>query len=502
MIRWKRLAYILMLALTGPGSLLPNRAVAQQADSIYNVLFIAVDDLNTDLSSYGHPLVKTPNFERLAKRSVQFNRAYCQYPLCNPSRASLLTGLYPDVEGVYDLKTFFRKNIPDLTTLPQLFKNNGYYTARVGKIFHYGVPGQIGTNGMDDSVSWNRVINPKGRDVFEKSKIIKLLPIDLSVSLCYLAAGGRDEEQTDGIGATEAIKLLAQQKGKKNPFFIALGFYRPHTPYVAPKKYFDLYPVENIRLPANPPGDLKDIPDVALWTKPANWGLSEEKQKEAIRGYYAATSFIDAQLGRVLDALDSLGLREHTIVVLWSDHGYNLGEHGQWEKRSLFDKCNRVPFMISVPGGIAGRISERVVELVDLYPTLAGLCRLQAPQNLSGISLEPLLKDPDARWDHAAYSQVLIADPRGREITNALGFKVPDNEGAYSQHDRRMGRSVRTGRWRYTEWDYGKLGVELYDEINDPQEFNNLANRKESGKLVRKLSQLLKQHFKDPFPEK
>lgn len=491
-------AYLLLIFVSS-GSGLLNRAAAQTADTRYNVLFIAVDDLNTDLSSYGHPLVKTPNFERLAKRSVQFNRAYCQYPLCNPSRASLLTGLYPDVEGVYDLKTFFRSHIPDATTLPQLFKNHGYYTARVGKIFHYGVPGQIGTNGMDDSLSWNRVINPKGRDVREKSKIIRLLPIDLSVSLCYLAADGRDEEQTDGIGASETIKLLEEQKNSKRPFFIAIGFYRPHTPYVAPKKYFDLYPVDRIRLPEQPPGGQKDIPDAALWTKPANWGLSKEKQKEAIRGYYAATSFIDAQIGRVLDALDNLRLSSHTIIVLWSDHGYNLGEHGQWEKRSLFDKCNRVPLLISVPGGIKGRTSDRIVELVDLYPTLAGLCKLDVPENLSGLSLEPLLKNPDARWDRAAYSQVLIADPRGREITNSLGFKVPDNEGAYSQDDKRMGRSIRTSRWRYTEWDRGKLGVELYDELNDPEEFNNLANKKEFRKQAAELSAMLKKHFKEPY---
>ena len=295
---------------------------------------------------------------------------------------------------------------------------------------------------------------------------------------------------------------MGQQKGNKNPFFIAIGFYRPHTPYVAPKKYFDLYPLDQIRLPERAPDSLEDIPDAALWTKPANWGLSPEKQKEAIRGYYAATSFMDAQVGRVLDALDSLKLNNQTIIVLWSDHGYNLGEHGQWEKRSLFDKCNRVPFLISVPGGISGRVSERVVQLVDLYPTLAGLCKLKAPSDLSGLSLEPLLLNPDARWDRFAYNQVLIADPRGREITNSLGFTVPDNEGAYSQQDRRMGRSIRTPRWRYTEWDHGKLGIELYDEINDPQEFSNLANRKEFSQQVKELSHLLKKHFKEPYTRK
>jgi uncharacterized sulfatase len=185
--------------------------------------------------------------------------------------------------------------------------------------------------------------------------------------------------------------------------------------------------------------------------------------------------------------------------VFWSDHGYNLGEHGQWEKRSLFDKCNRVPLVISIPGGTAGKTADGIVELADLYPTLADLCGLNVPVNLSGTSLRPLLADPHTPWKRAAYSQVLIADPRGREITNAMGFKVPDNEGAYSQTDDRMGRSVRTLRWRYTEWDHGKLGAELYDEIRDPHEFTNLAKDPAFRDQVRRLSRLLNAHFKEPF---
>jgi uncharacterized sulfatase len=266
----------------------------------YNVLFIAVDDLNTDVSSYGHPLVKTPNFDRLAKRGVQFNRAYCQFPLCNPSRASLMTGLNPDVIKVYDLVKHFRKTIPDVVTLPQLFINNGYYSARVGKIFHYGVPGEIGTNGLDDSLSWMQRVNPKGRDKTEESKITNLLQRPLGSTLAYLAAEGTDEEQTDGIVATEAIKLMEQNKDK--PFFLAAGFYRPHSPYVAPKKYFDMYPLDKIKLPNEPADDLKDIPEAAYFTKPPNWGLDEAKRKEAIRAYYATITFMDAQVGRLLDA--------------------------------------------------------------------------------------------------------------------------------------------------------------------------------------------------------
>jgi iduronate 2-sulfatase len=466
-----------------------------QTPGNYNVLFIAVDDLNNDVSSYGHPLVKTPNFERLAKRGVQFDRAYCQYPLCNPSRASLLTGLNPDRIQVYDLGTRFRKNVPDVTTLPQLFKNNGYYSARVGKIYHYGVPGGIGTDGLDDTVSWHKRINPKGRDRADERHLTRLLPreIGLGVNLAYLAADGTDEEQTDGMVATEAIRLLAENKDR--PFFIAAGFFRPHVPFVAPKKYFDMYPPDNIALAESRRDDLEDIPEVALFTKPPHWGLSEAHQKEAISGYYASVTFMDAQVGRILDALDSLQLAEKTIVVLWSDHGYNLGEHGQWEKRSLFEKSARVPLIISVPHGQKGKISKRTVELVDLYPTLADLCGLRVAQELSGESLKPLLDDPDAPWDKAAYTQVSLGDPRSLSTSKSLpGFDASVPVKTYSENT--MGRSVRTERWRYTEWDNGKLGVELYDEQNDPNEFVNLADNSKYKAQVKELSKLLRDHFR------
>jgi iduronate 2-sulfatase len=431
----------------------------------YNVLFIAVDDLNTDVSSYGHPLVKTPNFDRLAKRSIQFNRAYCQFPLCNPSRASLMTGLNPDVIKVYDLAKFFRKTIPDVVTLPQLFKNNGYYSARVGKIYHYGVPNDIGTNGMDDSLSWVQRVNPIGRDKTEENKITNLLPNrGLGSTLAYLAADGTDEEQTDGKVATEAIKLMQQNKDK--PFFLAVGFFRPHSPYVAPKKYFEMYPLEKITLPNEPADDLKDIPDAAFFTKPPNWGLDEAKRKEAIRAYYAAITFMDAQVGRVLDALDNLKLGDNTIIVLWSDHGYNLGQHGQWMKQSLFENSARVPFMISVPQGMKGKTSGRTVELVDIYPTLAELCNLPVSKTLSGRSLVPLLKNPDAVWSKPALTQV--------------------------QRQKLMGRSIRTERWRYTEWDSaGKAGIELYDEQNDPGEITNLYNNEAYEKVRTDLAKKL-----------
>lgn len=431
----------------------------------YNVLFIAIDDLNNDLSNYGHKLVKSPNIARLAKAGVQFDRAYCQYPLCSPSRSSLMTGLRPDQTQVYNLQTHFREILPQVVTLPQLFKNNGYYTARVGKIYHYGVPGQIGTNGLDDAPSWQQVVNPLGRDKTEESKIHNLVPArPLGSTLAILQAEGSDEEQTDGMVATEAIKLLEQHQNE--PFFLAVGFFRPHSPYVAPKKYFDLYPLESIQLPQEPADDLQDVPLAAFFTNPPHWGLGQADRKIAMQGYYATISFMDAQVGRVLDALERLNLAKNTIVVLWSDHGYNLGEHGQWMKQSLFEKSARVPFIISAPGFAKGKASARTVELVDIYPTLAELCALPQPQGLAGKSLKPLLKNPKAAWSRPAFSQVA----RGKI----------------------MGRSVRTERWRYTEWDGGKAGIELYDHNKDKGEITNLAGKKEYATTEKQLAGLLR----------
>jgi uncharacterized sulfatase len=412
--------------------------------------------------------VKSPNIDRLASRGVLFNSAYCQYPLSSPSRSSLLTGYTPDKTKIYELQTHFRKTVPDIVTLPQLFRQNGYKTTRVGKIFHYGVPGQIGTSGLDDPDSWDSVINPAGRDKTEESLIINHTPQrGLGSSLSYLIAEGEDEEQTDGIVATEAIRLLEEQKD--GPFFLAVGFYRPHTPYIAPRKYFDMYPLQNIPLAETVENDWEDIPEAALFTKPANWGLPDEKLREAKRAYYAAVSFMDAQVGRVLDALERLNLTEKTIVVLWSDHGYHLGEHGQWMKQSLFEKSARIPFIISVPGGVKGKASDRTVELLDIYPTLAALNSLPLPNGQDGHNLTPLLKNPDAKWKHPAYTQVR----RGKI----------------------MGQSVRTEEWRYTEWDDGRAGTELYDHRKDAGEYTNLANNPAYGKKVTELSKLLRQRF-------
>jgi iduronate 2-sulfatase len=435
-----------------------------------NVLFIAADDLNNRLGCYGDRLVRSPHLDRVAKRGVRFDRAYCQFPLCSPSRVSLLTGLRPDKTKIFDLKTDFRTTIADAVTLPQLFRQKGYFAARVGKIFHYGVPGQIGTPGLDDSDSWDVAIFPRGRDRDEEKLLTNYTTNrGLGSAMAFLAADGTDEEQTDGKVAAEAIRLLKEHK--ERPFFLAVGFYRPHTPFIAPKKYFDMYPLERIRVAPDPSDDLQDIPQIARWTKPPNWKLTEQQRRECIQAYFASITFMDAQLGKVLDALDELKLAKNTIIVFWSDHGYLLGEHGQWMKMSLFEQAARVPLIISAPGLSSGKGCARTVELVDVYPTVAELAGLQLPGKLDGESLVPLLQNPRSKWMYPAFTQV----------------RRPLGEGNTT-----IGYSVRTERWRYTKWGpNGEHGVELYDHAHDPGELTNLANTTKLGKTIDELRALL-----------
>ena len=436
-----------------------------------NILFIAVDDLGSVLHSAGDRVASTPNLDRLAATGVRFDRAYCQIPLCNPTRASLLTGLRPDATGVYDLARHFRASVPEVVTLPQLFKNHGWFSARVGKLYHYDVPSGIGTDGLDDSPSWNVVVNPRGRDVTDAAHIVNPTPQKpVSAALSWLRAEGTDEEQTDGLIATAAIRLLEQSRG--NPFFLGVGFFRPHTPFVAPKKYFDLYPIGKILLPTAPPDDRADIPPAAFAhnNSTPHYGLDESTLRSALQAYYASVSFVDAQVGRLLDALDRLGLARDTIVVLWSDHGYHLGEHlGVWQKRTLFEESARAPLIIRDPTARGnGSACARIVEFVDIFPTLAERCGLPFPADLAGRSLQPLLAHPTAEWD-------------GRAITQIL--RPPDAR--FSQPV--MGRSIRTERWRFTEWNEGREGAELYDHTADPHELRNLAADPAHASTVRDL---------------
>jgi iduronate 2-sulfatase len=432
-----------------------------------NVLFLIADDLNAS-GAFGSREVRTPNIDRLAERGVRFQQAYSQFPLCGPSRASLLTGLRPNTVRVYDLQTTVRANAPDVVTLPQHFRQNGYVTARVGKLFHQGVPGDIGRqpDPHDDPASWDVAINPSGRDKqAEKEGRIRTLGKTLSpgVDFAYLADEGADEEQTDGLVATRTIELIEQHKDA--PFFIAAGFYRPHVPEVAPKKYFEAYPQVRYRPESQEHRDqVLPASKGPPYLRSLSASLTPEEQATFVRAYYAATSFLDAQVGRVLDRLENSGVADRTIVVFTSDHGYNLGEHGGWQKQMLWDQSTRAPLVVYVPGAKGnGRSSRRIVELLDLYPTLADLAGTPKPAQVEGRSLRPLLNGPDDRsWNYPALSQV--GD----------------------------GRSVRFETWRYSEWGKdGAKGVELYDLASDPGEYRNLAGDPARKDVIARLKAML-----------
>lgn len=442
------------------------------ADEKPNVLFIAIDDLNCRLGCYGFDHIQSPNIDSLANRGVRFDRAYCQFPSCGPSRASVLSGLRPDTSGVLHNRIHFRDAAPDVVTLPQLFRKNDYHVVRVGKIFHQSVPTDIGTNGPDDPESWDEVINPRGRDRDEEDLLTVYTPqLPLPDQMAYLKADGNDREQTDGKVADEAIRLL--QKHRDEPFFLAAGFYRPHIPYIAPEKYFDLYPIEETSLPVLPMGYRSSVPAAALASTPEwpNFGTTAMEARECIAAYDACVSFVDAQVGRLLAAVDQLGLGENTIIVLWGDHGYHLGEHGLWRKNSLFEESTRAPLIVSDPRiKQQGQDCPRIVEFVDIFPTLAELAGLEPPGELEGVSLVPLLRDPLAEWNRPAFSQVQFRE-------------VP-------------GRSVRTERWRYNEWgEDGKNGVELYDQEKDPGEMQNLAENPEYDGILKTMKETLQRNW-------
>ena len=450
------------------------------------VLFIAADDLSCALGCYGDPIAKTPHLDRLAATGTCFLNAYNQLPLCNPARASVMTGLRPDTIKVYDLDRHFRNEVPEAVTLSQQFMKHGWWAGRVGKIYHYNVPASIGTDGFDDAPSWQKTINPFGRDKTDEHLVFNAEPHrKISAALSWLAAEGKDEEQTDGMIATEAIKLMEEKKGE--PFFVAAGFFRPHTPFVAPKKYFDMYPLETLRLPYAPKDDREDIPTAAFAHNCPipHYGLDEVTCLKAMQAYYACVSFIDAQVGRMLDALDRLELTDNTIVVFWSDHGYHLGEHnGIWQKRTLFEQGAKAPLIIRNPKAEGkGQPCRRIVEFVDIYPTLTELAGLPTPKQVEGRSLKRLLDNPLTQWNGTAITQVL------RPADNRLKEPV-------------MGRSIRTERWRYSDWGEGKYGEELYDHFADPMEFNNLALNptKENRRIIKSLKKELTEKTSGKVP--
>ncbi|VGO18546.1 sulfatase [Pontiella sulfatireligans] len=421
-----------------------------------NVLFIMSDDLNTALSGYGHPDCKTPNLDRLAERGVQFNNMHCQFPLCGPSRNSIMTGLYPYKNNALTNQAHLREKMPDVVTLPQLFRNNGYQVDRVSKMFHMGIPKEIyaGTSVYDDAASWDNAINIKCKD--NPGPKIDWSPGSKG-NQGFVATYGTegDSSYVDGMAADRAIELL-NSFGADKPFFLGVGFVRPHVPLIAPQKYYDLYERSALTPPFAPEDDLDDLPKIIQndQTKKAYGVTTLEIHQGLLEAYYASISYMDAQVGKLLDTLDAKGLTDNTIIVFTSDHGYHIGEHNKFQKRHLFEETTRVPFIISVPwmNSQHGGKTVKITELIDLYPTLAELAGLQAPDGLQGTSLLPIL------------GNISSNDWKKQEA-----FTVAE----------KGGETLRTADWRYTQWGFGKSGSELYDLNADPGEFTNLTNNPE-----------------------
>jgi len=449
-----------------------------------NVLFIAVDDLNCNIGCYGHPFAKTPNIDRLARRGVRFDRAYCQVALCNPSRTSLLSGRRPDVTRVYDNSTPPRTTLGPAVFLPEHFRAQGYFTARVGKIAH---------GSFETAVAWDVAEDRRGRVRNNKSDgeegaSPKNSAAEATPVFTWKKSDAPDSDHVDGQTARRIAELLREHRGK--PFFIAAGFHKPHLPWIAPRKYFDMFPRQSILIPDEPSDVRRQIPPLALiTTRPDGAHLSEAQNRNGIAAYAACTAFVDTQIGIVLQAVDDLGLWDNTVVVLWGDHGWHLGDHGGlWGKLTLFEEAARVPLIVFAPGKQAGVVSPRLVELIDLYPTLVELCGVPAPSNLEGTSFVRLLEEPNRPWKKAAFTQVL-RDKADKPVGNLDG----PPEGV-------MGRSVRTERFRYTEWG-GPAIAELYDHDRDPHELHNLASDPEQRPTIAELRRVLARGWRDVAAE-
>jgi iduronate 2-sulfatase len=508
-----------LTGLTIPALVLGGLAVhaADPAPAKPNILFIAVDDLRPELGCYGKDYIKSPNIDRLAREGMVFNRAYCQQAVCSPSRSSLLTGTRPDTTKVWDLVTHFREALPAVVTLPQHFKQSGYFVQGMGKIYH---------GGYDDPPSWSvpwqtpKAVKyalaenvkldqrqyegePDG-DAPSKTRKKKSIPGSTadgppstgpnSRGPAFEGADVPDNTFQDGKVAELAVSTLRDMAKKKEPFFLAVGFIKPHLPFVAPKKYWDLYDPAKIQLAPNkfrpkdapayailPGGELRNYHGIPEGSIP------DDLARQLKHGYYAAVSYMDAQLGKVLDELDRLGLSTNTIIILWGDHGWKLGEHDAWCKHSNCENDANAPLILSVPGmKNAGTRTDALVEFVDIYPTLSELAGLPLPGHLEGASFKPLLDNPKRAWKPAAFSQY----PRsaGQSGSEAL-----------------MGYSMRTDRYRFTVWvgrnDHTKVdAIELYDHQVDPQENTNVARDPANAELVNKLMAQWKQGWQGAKP--
>ncbi len=462
-----------------------------------NVLFFIVDDLRCEIGCWGYDYMVTPHLDRLAATGTRFTRAYCQQALCHPSRNSVLSGLRPDALTGRAHASFYREARPNIVSLPQHFKNHGYHTRSIGKVLHHNGLGPDKVEPQYDPISWSEpmfwpktgiyALNPEvwTRCQIERNSGIGIPKENKSLTEC---ADVPDNAYRDGMVASEAIKTLGRVKDQ--PFFLAIGFYKPHTPFTAPRKYWDLYDPNEIQLATNPepPVDAPKEATMYNWRYIRNFRgcpdegpMPDDMARHLLHAYYASISYMDAQLGRVLDELDRLGLADSTAVVLWSDHGYQMGEHGIWGKHTNFEDAVLTPMIVRAPGQKhPGQASNALVELVDIYPTLCGLCDLELPEHLEGTSFLPLLDQPERHWKSAAFSQFA----RGNV----------------------MGRSMRTPRYRYTLWrrarDGRVMGRELYDHNTDPNENTNIAANPKNEVLIRQLETELQSGWKSALSER
>ena len=455
-----------------------------------NVLFIVCDDLNTHVSTSGYPDIHTPAFDKLAAAGMTFRRAYCQYPVCGPSRASFLHGLYPQSTGIRDNKSDIRQVRPNTVSMPELFKNSGYWTGAVGKVFHNekADPGDVAWHQMLRFENAEMPMVTPIREKFEaehgsiesgksRRKWREFYPTIATQTRGqqpgYGPSGLDDDQHRDGKNAKQIGQWLNQNANGDKPFFMACGIQKPHVPFLAPDKYFELYPKDKLRFTPASLEFWKTIPKIAQTKRYEGFGFeygveNDSLRRDYIQAYHACVSFIDAQIGRVLDSLKASGHWDDTIVVLTSDHGYLLGEKFMWGKVMLFETCDRVPLVIRVPESVgagattAGSVSQGLVELVDLFPTLADLCDLTPPAELQGRSIVEMLSNPNADGKPYAYTVVM----RGKNI----------------------GKAVRTSRFRYTHWPTGE---ELYDLSADPKEEVNLAGDVAHRETLHKMQQLL-----------
>lgn len=459
-----------------------------------NILLIISDDLNTRIGPYMEIDDHTPQLDRLAKEGVKFSRAYCQYPLCGPSRASLMSGLYPETNGILnnsDVLGSYRKANPALADHPSMagfLREHGYYTARVSKIYHMGVPGgiELGEPGGDDPDSWDYAYNILAPETLSQGELELLSPINHHYGGNFsrmILADELEGTQTDYLAASQAIAILenragqAPEKGtnkqklkKDSPFFLAVGFVRPHVPLIAPENCYVPYKEDDIILPPVIVGE--NVPEEALLRNNEKvWGMNELQKRRTISSYMASVRFMDQQVGRLLDALERLQLREETIVIFLSDHGYNLGEHNCWSKVSLWEGSVRAPLIISVPGKEYqknhGTTCDVITELIDLYPTITELCGYsgEIPGILQGKSLAGCITGDKLT------------------IPDAYAYTISRTENA----------SIRTENYRYTRWgaDIKEGNEELYDHANDPEENINLAGNPKYNEVISKMREKL-----------